>query len=254
MVRRFTAADGIEIAYDEWGAEHGGPPVILHHGFVASSHLNWVVPGVVDALVAAQRRVFALDARGHGRSDKPHDPAVYGEAAMARDLIQLADRIEATSYDLVGYSMGAVVALIVATQDRRVRRLVVGGVGAGIVELGGVDTRALPSDALVAALEADDPSSIADPAASQFRAFADAVGGDCRALAAHARVVHASPIALGRIVAPTLVVAGEGDPLAARPEVLAQAISDAALRRLPGDHLDAVGDPGFAPAIVSFLA
>lgn len=252
-MRRFTAADGIEIAYHEWGTEHGGPPVILHHGFVADSHLNWVAPGVVDALVTTRRRVLALDARGHGRSDKPHDPAVYGEAAMARDLIQLADRIEARSYDLVGYSMGAVVALIVATRDRRVRRLVVGGVGAGIVELGGVDTRALPNDALVAALEAADPSSIADPAASQFRSFADAVGGDRRALAAQARVVHASPIALDQIVAPTRVLAGERDPLAARPEVLVQALPDADLRRLPGDHLGAVGDPGFASAIVEFL-
>jgi len=251
---RFAADDGVGIAQYEWGTEHGGPPVILHHGFVANARLNWVVPGVVDALLAAGRRVFALDARGHGRSDKPRDPACYGEATMARDLMKLADRVGAPHYDLVGYSMGAIVALIVAAQDARVRRLVVGGVGAGVVELGGVDTRALPNAALVAALEADDPASVTDPAAAQFRAFADAVGADRLALAAQARVVHAAPIALERIGAPTLVLAGEADPLAAHPERLAAAVPAATLRTLPGDHLGALGDPAFAPAIVAFLA
>lgn len=251
---RFAADDGVEIAHYEWGAEHAGPPVILHHGFLADARLNWVAPGVVDALVAAGRRVLALDARGHGRSDKPRDPARYGEAAMARDLMRLADRVGAARYDLVGYSMGAIVSLIAAAGDARVRRLVVGGVGAGVVELGGVDTRALPSAALVAALEADDPSRIADPAVARFRAFADAVGADRLALAAHARVVHATPIALERIGAPTLVLVGESDPLAARPEILQAAIPDAALRIVSGDHLGALADPGFAPAIVAFLA
>lgn len=252
-VDRFTADDGVAIAYGEWGEENAGPPVILHHGFVADSHLNWVVPGVVDALVAANRRVLALDARGHGESDKPHDPAAYGEATMARDLIELANLVDARSYDLVGYSMGAIVALLVAAEDQRVRRLIVGGVGAGVVELGGVDTRALPNDALVAALEVEDPSSIADPAASQFRAFADAIGADRRALAAQARVVHAKPIGLDRIHAPTLILVGEGDELAERPEVLAEAVPGAVLRKLRGDHMGVLGDPGFVPAIVAFL-
>jgi pimeloyl-ACP methyl ester carboxylesterase len=253
-VHRFTAPDGIQIAYGAWGRDCDRPPVILHHGFVADSHLNWVVPGVVDALVAAGRRVFALDARGHGRSDKPRDPAAYGEAAMARDLVRLADELGVRRYDLVGYSMGAIVALIAASRDPRVRRLVVGGVGAAVVELGGVDTRALPTRALVAALEADDPSSIEDPGAARFRSFADAVGADREALAAHARVVHASPIELDRIAAPTLVLAGKDDDLAARPEVLVDAIPAAILRPLAGDHLTAISDPDFAAAIVAFVA
>lgn len=253
-MQRFTAHDGIQIAYGEWGEDGDRPPVILHHGFMADSNLNWVAPGVVDALVAAGRRVFALDARGHGRSDKPRDSAAYGEAAMARDLMRLADVVGARSYDLVGYSMGAIVALIAASRDPRVRRLVVGGVGAGVVELGGVDTRALPTDALVSALEADEPSSIPDPRAAQFRSFADAIGADREALAAQARVVHAAPIALDRIAAPTLVLAGADDDLATRPEVLVDAVPRATLRRLSGDHLTAIADSDFAPAIVAFVA
>ena len=155
--------------------------------------------------------------------------------------------------DLVGYPMGAIVALIAATREPRIRRLVVGGVGAGVVELGGVDTRVIGNQALVAALEADDPAAVADPEAAGFRLFADAPGADRRALAAHARAVHASPSALDRIAAPTLVVAGEADPLAARPEVLAAAVPGARVERVPGDRMAAAADPRFAVLIVEFL-
>ena len=252
-MERFTSSDGVEIAYDVWGSG-SGPPVVLHHGFSADAIVNWVGPGVVDALVAAGRLVVALDARGHGRSGKPHDPAAYGETIMARDLSALVDRLDAPSVDLVGYSMGAIVSLIAATEDPRVRRLVVGGVGAAVVELGGVDTRVLPPAVVVDALTTDDPAAITDRWGAEFRAFADAVGADRRALAAQAAAVHAAPIPLDRITAPTLVLAGDDDPLAARPSVLADAIPSAEVRMLTGDHLAAVGDPAFASSIVEFLA
>jgi pimeloyl-ACP methyl ester carboxylesterase len=253
-VERFVSFDGTEIAYQEWGSDRGAPPVVLHHGYVVDANVNWVLPGVVDALVAAGRRVVAPDARGHGASGKPHDPARYGEDRMARDLGVLFDLVGADQVDLVGYSMGGIVALIVAADERRVRRLVVGGIGAAAVELGGVDTRVRPDVDMAAALLADDPASIADPLALQFREFADALGADRAALAAQARAVHASPIALDRIAAPTLVLAGRDDVLATRPQVLAAAIADARLRLLDGDHLSAVANPAFAPAIVDFLA
>src|ERR1035438_9843763 len=116
-----------------WGAAGALPPVFLHHGFIANADINWVRPGIVAALTNAGRQVVALDARGHGSSDKPHDPSYYGEEKMARDLRQLFDSIGAVRVDLVGYSMGAIVSLIAASQDERIRRLVVGGVGSGVV-------------------------------------------------------------------------------------------------------------------------
>lgn len=247
------APDGLRIAYREWAGSDDRPPVVLHHGFAVDALVNWVYPGVVAALLRDGRRVVALDARGHGRSEAPHDPERYGETVMARDVGALLDRIGADHVDLVGYSMGAIVSLLVAAQDRRVRRLVVGGVGAGVVELGGVDTRVVSPDAIVAALTAADPSAIEDAGAAAFRQLADALGADRLALAAQASRRHAEPIPLDRITAPTLVLAGDTDPLAVRPEVLAGAIADARLRRLSGDHLAAVGDPRFAPLIVEFL-
>jgi pimeloyl-ACP methyl ester carboxylesterase len=253
-IKSFDSWDGIEISFQDWGEEAAAPPVVLHHGFVADADSNWVAPGVVEALRAAGRRVVAPDARGHGRSEKPHDPARYGEQRMARDLASLLDAIEAPQVDLVGYSMGAIVSLLFAIEDGRVRRLVVGGVGSGVIECGGVDRRAVSNDSIVEALEAEDPSSIREPGALPFRQLADATGGDRIALAAQARSVYRGEIALQRISEPTLVLAGDSDPLAVRPEALADAIPDATLRILHGDHIGTIGDPNFKQSIVDFLA
>jgi pimeloyl-ACP methyl ester carboxylesterase len=247
-VKSFETWDGLQIAYQEWGEQTSSPPVVLHHGFVADANSNWVATGVVEAFREAGRRVVAPDARGHGRSEKPHDPARYGEQLMARDLVALLEAIGAGQIDLVGYSMGAIVALLLASEEELVRRLVVGGVGSGVIECGGVDRRAVPNEAIIGALEAEDPSSIGDPGALPYRQLADATGGDRRALAAQARSVFRGEIALQRISA------GDSDPLAIRPEALSDAIPDATLRILHGNHIGAIGDPSFKQSIVDFLA
>lgn len=249
----FRADDGIEIAYRVWERDSELPLVVLQHGFIASGQTNWEAPGIVAALTGAGRRVATLDARGHGASGKPHDAAHYGEARMARDLTALVDLLDEPAFDLVGYSMGAVVALLTAVRDRRVRRLVVGGVGAGVVECGGVDTRVIGGPALQHALRTGDPGSITDPVAAGFRAFVDSVGGDRQALAAQAASVHAEPLPLAAVEAPTLVLAGRDDPLAARPETLAAALPRATLRTVPGDHFGALRDPAFTRELVEFL-
>lgn len=253
-MERFTTSDGIGIAYRTWPADGDLPPVLLHHGFIANAQLNWVLTGVVDALVAAGRSVVAHDARGHGRSDTPHDPALYGEARMARDVAELADHLGLGRFDLVGYSMGGVTATITATQEPRVRRLVIGGIGCAVAELGGVDTRVMDRDALADVLEADDDRPVEDETIAAFRGFVEAVGGDRLALAAQARSVHREPIPLDRITAPTLLLVGADDHLATRPEVLAAAIPDCRVEVVPGDHMGALMDPGFTPALVAHLA
>jgi alpha-beta hydrolase superfamily lysophospholipase len=72
QMHRFTSFDGTTIAYDHWEGEAG--PVLLHHGFAADARINWVAPGIVDRLQQAGFEVVALDARGHGRSERSHDP------------------------------------------------------------------------------------------------------------------------------------------------------------------------------------
>jgi pimeloyl-ACP methyl ester carboxylesterase len=255
LTKRFQTWDGLEIVYREWGeAATATAPVVLHHGFVANAQANWLATGVVDALIATGHRVIAPDARGHGDSEKPHDPARYGEQRMARDLAVLLEEIGAPQVDLAGYSMGAVVALILSSEDERVRRLVVGGVGSGVVECGGVDRRAVSNDSIIQALEVDDPATLQEPQAQAFRTLADALGSDREALLAQAHSVYRGGVALERISATTLILAGDEDPLAVRPEVLAQAIPGAELRILAGNHVGALADPRFAQSIVDFFA
>jgi pimeloyl-ACP methyl ester carboxylesterase len=258
-IKSFNTWDGLEIAYQEWNGENEAaaaelPAVVLHHGFVANADANWVATGVVDALTTAGRRVIAPDARGHGRSEKPHDPARYGEQRMARDLAVLIDTIEAEEIDLVGYSMGAIVSLLFASTDERVRKLVIGGVGAGVIECGGVDRRAVSNDAIIQALGAEDISTLEVPEAVSFRQLADALGADREALAAQATSVYQGGIALERVSAPTLLLAGDADPLAVRPQMLIDALADARLELLRGNHIEALGDERFRRSIVDFLA
>lgn len=248
----FTASDGVRLTYYRWGAGDGAP-VMLHHGFAASAATNWDLPGVVAALVASGRAVVAIDARGHGASDKPHDPARYGETRMALDLAELAESLGFSEIDLVGYSMGAVVSLIYASSHGKVRRLVIGGVGEGVLVCGGVDMRALASGALAEVLEAEAVPTDAAPGLVAFRAFAEAMGSDRLALAAQARSMHSQPIPLDRITAPTLVMAADADPLAVHPERLSDAIPGARHVVLSGDHLGVVRTPEFTSAIVNFV-
>jgi pimeloyl-ACP methyl ester carboxylesterase len=254
-MKSFRTWDDLEIAYQEWGeVQTGGlPPVVLHHGFVADANANWVATGVVEALTTAGRQVIAPDARGHGRSEKPHDPDRYGEQRMAGDLAVLLDVIGTEEIDLVGYSMGAIVSLLFASTDERVRRLVIGGVGSGVIECGGVDRRAVSNDAIIEALSVADASDLDVPEALAFRQLADALGADREALAAQAASVYRGEIALGRITAPTLLLAGDTDPLAIRPQVLVDAIPGARLELLSGNHIEVLGDERFKRSIVDFL-
>jgi pimeloyl-ACP methyl ester carboxylesterase len=246
-MERFTSFDGTGIAFAIDGPSDG-PSVLLLHGFAADHDLNWVRPGVVGALVEAGHRVIALDARGHGASDKPHDPAAYKDDAMARDARALLDHVGVEQVDIVGYSMGSVVSSRLVPVEPRTRRLVLGGVGGGVV------TGQLPRSDIADALIADDPSTVHEPAARLFRTFADSTGADRHALWAiqKARVVRdGTPLAEIRV--PTLVLVGRDDRLVGPPEPLAAAIEGASVKIVEGNHLTAVSDPQFAKAIVDFL-
>lgn len=248
--------DGTEIAYHRWepdpGVEAHPVPVVLQHGFTVDTMVEWASRGIVTALTAAGRTVVGVDARGHGRSQKSPDPSRYGEPRMARDLRAVIGALSVPAVDLVGYSMGSIISLLTAAEEPAVRRLVVGGVGAGVVEVGGVDTRELAGDSLADAFLADDPSTL-PPEMAGARAFAEMMGGDLPSLAAQARALHQNGVDFAGITARTLVIAGDRDPLAVRPEVLAEAIPDARLVLVEGDHNTAGSNPDFRAAVVEFL-
>lgn len=123
----FVSHDGVRIHYIVQG-QGGGVPVVLLHGLHGSAATNWTLPGITGAL-AQNHRVIAMDARGHGQSDKPQTEAEYG-LAMVKDVIALLDRLDIRKAHLVGYSMGGMMAMKTAVMHpARVQTLLLCGMG-----------------------------------------------------------------------------------------------------------------------------
>src|SRR5688572_3495817 len=97
---KFFNSSGVRIRYIEQGQ---GEPVILLHGN-GSRLETWIQRGILPNL-SKDYRVIAFDARGHGRSEKPHDPKAYGRE-MALDVVRLMDHLGIKRAHIVGYSMG----------------------------------------------------------------------------------------------------------------------------------------------------
>lgn len=244
----------LALAYDDIPAAgpERGPPVLLVHGFASSRQTNWKATGWYRAFAEAGRRVVAFDHRGHGESERSHAAADYDEGLLARDCVQVLEACGVARADVVGYSMGAMVAIrLLLDAPSRVDRAVLAGLGRNYLE---------PPDfapAVPDALLADDPETIADRGAKAFRLFADQQKQDRAALAACWRRPRTAFDAggLARIDRPVLVVCGENDTVTGPPDALAAAIPGAAMRIVPGrDHMSAVGDKGTKAAVLAFLA
>jgi len=92
---------GIHINYEITG---DGPPLILQHGLTSKlDKWNWY--GYVDELKRSYR-VISVDARGHGKSDKPYDVSLYDRKIMASDIVSVMDRENIDMAHYMGYSMG----------------------------------------------------------------------------------------------------------------------------------------------------
>jgi pimeloyl-ACP methyl ester carboxylesterase len=114
---------GVRIHYQ---VEGNGPPLVLQHGFTQSAK-RWYFHGYVDAL-KSQYQLILVDARGHGQSDKPHDPAAYDVSLMAADVIAVLDALNLDKTHYWGYSMGAWIGYGVAKDAlERVQTFILGG-------------------------------------------------------------------------------------------------------------------------------
>ncbi len=258
MTRFATASDGVRIAYESVG---DGPPTLLIHGFAASREQNWRGPGWYETLTAAGRRVIAMDCRGHGDSDKPHNAEAYHHDIMARDALAVLDACNLEAADLLGYSMGGFIAMhLLMAYPHCIEKLAIGGVGENYLlgtseedNLANPAVRALIAEALLA----EDVTSVSHTTAQNFRAFADQNNKDRIALAACMRSIRYvySASQLAGSTRPVLVVAGELDAIAGAPGPLAAAFGDGRAVMVPRrDHMTTVGDKVFKNAVVNFFA
>lgn len=248
-------------------AAGGLPPVLAVHGYASSAAGGWGRTGHLDALARAGRVVIALDLRGHGKSDKPHDAGAYSLSAVLTDLVTVVAHIPAlleqamagesapdapagaaadapeaaagkdapgAAVDVIGYSLGSRLTWTAACRGLfPIRRMV----------LGGFDGRPL--------FQGVDPARL-------DRLAAGSAGSDriaLRNLVAGLTGTGGRPDELPPPAIATLVVAGDQDPLASGAQDFAAGLPQGEFLVVPGrDHISAVPARVYRERMVGFLA
>lgn len=264
-----------------WGEDPSARPLLALHGFRGDHH---GLRRLVNALPG--HTVIAPDLPGFGASSAFPEPAVHDADAYAALVVDLADELGFPRDGvLVGHSYGSVVATRVAAVDPR--RF------AGLVLLNPISEPAFESDqavmtklaqlyyaagarlprrlgeailrsrlvvdATTAAMRTSPDAATRDYVRDQHRAYFAAFGDPELLLQSYrSSIAHTALDAAGDATLPTLLVAGESDPLgsASSQERLRAAFADARLAVIPRvGHLIHYETPATAAALIeSFLA
>ena len=114
---------GVRIYYE---VEGEGPPLVLMYG-INESVDTWRHFGFVEPLRDDYRLVL-IDTRGHGASDKPHDPAAYGLPPLVADVVAVLDDLDIKKAHYLGYSLGGYIGYGIAKHaSERFHSLIIGG-------------------------------------------------------------------------------------------------------------------------------
>jgi pimeloyl-ACP methyl ester carboxylesterase len=114
---RYADVNGLNMYYECHG---DGPPLVLLHGALSGIESSF---GKLLPSLARTRRVVAVEQQGHGHTADLDRPLSYGQ--MADDTIALLERLGIENADVLGFSMGAGVALEIAIRrPTLVRRLI----------------------------------------------------------------------------------------------------------------------------------
>ncbi|WP_040167748.1 alpha/beta fold hydrolase [Microbacterium gorillae] len=245
------SAEGFRIATYSWGDERD-PTVLAVHGFASSARDNWLDTGWIRELLHAGFRVLAVDQRGHGASDKPHEPSDYSMPAMVTDLIAVLDTYLVEEAAYLGYSLGGRVGWqLMGTAPEHITHGVLGGIP---------DGRPLRRlDLTEARAHLDHGTPIPDAITRRYVTLASRLpSNDLRALLALAEglrlhddipPVHTPPLQ------PTLIATGSEDPILGDSRTLAGVLSAGEFYEIPGrNHVTAPGSRDFRATGVAFLA
>lgn len=265
----------VEIDGADYDVQVGGdgPPLMLIHGFTGRGS-DWA-PFLPDLLRA--RTTLTVDLLGHGDSESPADPARHAVERQAADLAGILRRLGFVPADVVGYSLGARVALRMAVAEPNVAaRLFLESPSAGIADLTGRATRRAADEQLAQLLDREGIEAFVDrwenlplfaaeqamPAAERARLHAARLRNRPEGLAASLRGAGQGAMEpihdrLHSVTAPTLVLAGALDEAGSdRARAIAAGIPGARLAILEGighaPHREAPGR--FKSLLLDFLA
>ena len=226
-----TDNNGISIYYEVIGS---GRPLVLQHGFTMSTR-RWHIDNYVAAL-EPHYQLILIDARGHGRSDKPHVPEAYGSDTMATDVLAVLKALDVDRFAYWGFSMGGSIGFELANLvPERVEAFVL----SGMHPYG----RKIPPAAQIGG---DDPEAFAkafmqrigmDPAKVPAKYRDLMLDNDFRALAACQQDRDTQEAALAKMTMPVLMFAGSDDPMHDQAKQAAEQLPDGAFFTLEGlDH------------------
>ena len=257
----FFDSNGVQIHYTVQGE---GIPVVLIHGFTSNAAGNWGAPGITAAL-AEDYRVVTLDARGHGKSGKPHGGEHYG-VQMANDVIGLLDHLKIEKAHIVGYSMGGMITInLLANHPDRFLSAVPAGFGWMKIDDDAANMNVLAEsleqgNGFAPLIEMLTPEGQPAPSKEQIDMFNTMLSAqnDVLALAGAARGfprLFVTEQQLRDNKVPTLSIVGGIDPLRADVDELAKVMANHKVVIVEGaDHMTAFANPAFISALKSFLA
>ena len=258
---QFFDSNGVKIHYI---VEGQGEPVILIHGFTASIPVQWQLPGIFSKL-SKEYQVIAIDNRGHGRSDKPHDPAQYGPE-MVEDVIRLMDHMKIEKAHVVGYSMGGfMTGHMISKYPGRLLSATMGGAGwsqADDPRLNFIDDLAKSLDEgkgigplIIQLTPADRPKPTEEQMANINKMLM--LMNDSKALAACIRGMKGLAVPEEKLKAnqvPVLAIIGEKDPLKAGVDEMQSRMSNLTVSVIIGaDHMTTFAHPKFVGDLRAFL-
>ena len=245
-LHRWTASDGVELAYHELGV---GRPVILLHGLFSDAQMNWIKFGHAARIAAEGFRVIMPDLRAHGLSARPHEPEHYPSGILARDLRELIAHLQLAEFDLGGFSLGARTTVEAVGEGLRPRRAILGGAG-----LEGLENWKRRKTFFLDAIAIFDRVQRGDPHWLSIQ-FMKSQKVDRVAAALLLETFEDVFVEwLQAFTMPTLVVCGSEDDDNGSAAKLAAALPNAMFQEVPGTHMSSITKPEFGEAVARFLA
>ncbi|MDQ4213176.1 alpha/beta fold hydrolase [Microbacterium sp. ASV81] len=242
---------GYGLATYSWG-DPDAPTVLIVHGFASSTRDTWVLTGWARMLEREGFHVLGVDQRGHGASEKPHDPAEYAVRLLTEDIEQVLDTYLVEDAFYVGYSLGARIGWeVLRDLEDRIPRAVLGGVPDG--------TPLARLDVDQVRRYIDDGTPVTDPATRNYIALTERVpGNDLEALLALALGMRSSrtidPDPSNAPGQPILFATGSDDAVIEGSRTLAAAAPQGTFVEIPGrHHFNCPGSSAFRAAALEFL-